>query len=65
VPYPKSFIRARFPAVVQPWLDLGEPTAKRLEGVTVTVFAFDIAADQIKHIWVIRNPEKPRTWTTG
>jgi RNA polymerase sigma-70 factor (ECF subfamily) len=34
-------------------------------GVTVTVFAFDIADDRIKHIWVIRNPEKLRPWTTG
>jgi len=35
------------------------------DGVTVTVFAFDIAGDRIKHIWVIRNPEKLRPWTTG
>jgi RNA polymerase sigma-70 factor (ECF subfamily) len=35
------------------------------DGVTVTVFAFDIADDRIKHIWVIRNPEKLRRWTTG
>jgi RNA polymerase sigma factor (sigma-70 family) len=34
-------------------------------GVTVTVFAFDVADDRIKHIWVIRNPEKLRTWTTS
>lgn len=34
------------------------------DGVTVTVFAFDIADDQIKHIWVMRNPEKLRPWTT-
>ncbi|HUB38518.1 MAG TPA: hypothetical protein VMA72_06685 [Streptosporangiaceae bacterium] len=34
------------------------------DGVTVTVFAFDVAGDQIKHIWVIRNPEKLRPWTT-
>ncbi|HEY5397622.1 MAG TPA: hypothetical protein VIL16_19730 [Trebonia sp.] len=32
-------------------------------GVTVTVFAFDIAADKITHIWVIRNPDKLRPWT--
>jgi len=32
------------------------------DGVTVTVFAFDIADDQIKHIWAIRNPEKLRPW---
>lgn len=33
-------------------------------GVTVTVFAFDLAGDRIKHIWAIRNPEKLRPWTT-
>ncbi|MGH3201803.1 MAG: sigma-70 family RNA polymerase sigma factor [Streptosporangiaceae bacterium] len=35
------------------------------DGVTVTVFAFDVAGDRIKHIWVVRNPEKLRRWTTG
>ena len=35
------------------------------DGVTVTVFAFDVAGDRVKHIWVIRNPEKLRPWTTG
>jgi RNA polymerase sigma factor (sigma-70 family) len=35
------------------------------DGVTVTVFAFDVAGDQIKHIWAIRNPDKLRPWTTG
>jgi RNA polymerase sigma-70 factor (ECF subfamily) len=33
------------------------------DGVTVSVFAFDIADNHIKHIWVIRNPEKLRPWT--
>ena len=33
------------------------------DGVTVTVFAFDVADDRIKHIWVIRNPDKLRPWT--
>jgi len=33
------------------------------DGVTVSVFALDIAGDRIKHIWVIRNPEKLGTWT--
>jgi RNA polymerase sigma factor (sigma-70 family) len=32
-------------------------------GVTVTVFAFDVAGDRIRHIWVVRNPEKLRPWT--
>jgi RNA polymerase sigma factor (sigma-70 family) len=34
------------------------------DGVTVTVFGFDVAGDRIKHIWVIRNPEKLRPWTS-
>jgi ketosteroid isomerase-like protein len=44
----------------------GEPGLVAAEaGVTVTVFAFDVAGDRIKHIWVIRNPEKLRSWTTS
>jgi RNA polymerase sigma-70 factor (ECF subfamily) len=35
------------------------------DGVTVTVYAFDVTGDRIKHIWAIRNPEKLRPWTTG
>jgi RNA polymerase sigma-70 factor (ECF subfamily) len=35
------------------------------DGIIVTVFAFDVAGDRIKHIWVVRNPEKLRSWTTG
>jgi RNA polymerase sigma-70 factor (ECF subfamily) len=35
------------------------------DGLTVTVIAFDIAADRIKHIWAVRNPDKLRPWTTG
>jgi len=34
-------------------------------GVTVTVFAFDVAGDRIRHIWAVRNPDKLRPWTTG
>jgi hypothetical protein len=34
------------------------------DGVTATVFAFDVSGDRIKHIWVIRNPDKLRPWTT-
>jgi RNA polymerase sigma-70 factor (ECF subfamily) len=33
------------------------------DGVIVTVFAFDVAADRITRIWAIRNPEKLRPWT--
>jgi RNA polymerase sigma factor (sigma-70 family) len=35
------------------------------DGITVTVYAFDIAGDRITHIWAVRNPEKLRPWTTG
>ncbi|MEU3271372.1 RNA polymerase sigma factor SigJ [Saccharomonospora sp. NPDC006951] len=35
------------------------------EGVTVTVFAFDIADEKIRHIWAVRNPEKLRPWATA
>jgi RNA polymerase sigma factor (sigma-70 family) len=37
----------------------------QLNGVTAAVLAFDIAADRIKHIWAILNPEKLRPWTTS
>ena len=33
------------------------------DGVTVTVFAFDIAGDRITRIWAVRNPQKLRPWT--
>ncbi|MDL4814906.1 RNA polymerase sigma factor SigJ [Actinomadura opuntiae] len=33
------------------------------DGVTVSVYAFEIAAGRIKHIWAVRNPEKLRPWT--
>ncbi|GGQ18713.1 RNA polymerase sigma factor SigJ [Streptosporangium pseudovulgare] len=35
------------------------------DGVIVTVFAFEVAGERIKRIWVVRNPEKLRHWTTG
>jgi RNA polymerase sigma factor (sigma-70 family) len=35
------------------------------DGITVTVYAFDVAGDRITHIWAIRNPGKLRPWTTG
>jgi RNA polymerase sigma factor (sigma-70 family) len=37
----------------------------QLDGITVAVFAFDVAGDRIKHIWAVRNPDKLRPWTTG
>lgn len=43
----------------------GEPgLVAQQDGVTVTVFAFALSGDRISHIWVIRNPEKLRRWTT-
>jgi RNA polymerase sigma-70 factor (ECF subfamily) len=35
------------------------------DGVTVTVFAFEVAGDRIRRIWAVRNPEKLRPWTAG
>ncbi|WP_214110776.1 RNA polymerase sigma factor SigJ [Acrocarpospora catenulata] len=35
------------------------------DGVTVTVAAFDVTNDRIKHIWAVRNPEKLRPWTAS
>jgi RNA polymerase sigma factor (sigma-70 family) len=35
------------------------------DGVTVTVFAFEIVGDRIKQIWAVRNPEKLHPWTIG
>jgi RNA polymerase sigma factor (sigma-70 family) len=44
----------------------GQPgVVAQQDGVTVSVFAFDVAGDRIKRIWAIRNPEKLRPWTRG
>jgi len=44
----------------------GQPGLVALQdGVTVTVFAFDVAGDRIRHIWAVRNPDKLRPWTTN
>ena len=44
----------------------GEPgLVAQEDGVTVTVFALDVAGDRITHIWAVRNPDKLRPWTTG
>jgi RNA polymerase sigma-70 factor (ECF subfamily) len=32
------------------------------DGITVTVLAFDVVGGRIRHIWVMRNPEKLRRW---
>jgi RNA polymerase sigma factor (sigma-70 family) len=42
----------------------GRPGLAGLQnGVTVTVFAFQIADDRITDMWTVRNPEKLRPWT--
>jgi RNA polymerase sigma factor (sigma-70 family) len=33
------------------------------DGHLLTVFAFEIAGERIKHIWAVRNPEKLRLWS--
>ena len=35
------------------------------DGRIVTVFAFDVAGDRIRHIWVVRNPDKLRPWAAS
>jgi RNA polymerase sigma factor (sigma-70 family) len=43
----------------------GQPgLVAQLDGVTVTVMAFDIAGDRINHIWTVLNPDKLRPWMT-
>jgi RNA polymerase sigma factor (sigma-70 family) len=43
----------------------GQPgLVAQLDGVTVTVYAFDVADGRISRIWAVRNPEKLRMWTT-
>ncbi|WP_407562524.1 RNA polymerase sigma factor SigJ [Streptomyces sp. 184] len=37
----------------------------RVDGVTVTVLAFDVEDERITHIWAMRNPEKLRAWTAA
>jgi RNA polymerase sigma-70 factor, ECF subfamily len=34
-------------------------------GITVTVFAFDVADGRVTRIWAVRNPEKLRPWTAS
>ncbi|SEH01059.1 RNA polymerase sigma-70 factor, ECF subfamily [Nonomuraea solani] len=33
------------------------------DGVTVSVYAFEVAGDRIRHIWAVRNPDKLRPWS--
>ena len=32
------------------------------DGVTVSVYAFEIAGEKITHIWAVRNPDKLQSW---
>ena len=42
----------------------GQPgLVAQMDGVTVTVFAFEVNGDRISHIWAVRNPGKLRPWT--
>jgi RNA polymerase sigma-70 factor (ECF subfamily) len=44
----------------------GQPgLVAQLDGVTVTVYAFDVIDGRINRIWAVRNPEKLRVWTTA
>jgi RNA polymerase sigma factor (sigma-70 family) len=41
----------------------GQPgLVTQLDGVTVSVMAFDVGGTRIKHIWAVLNPEKLRPW---
>jgi len=35
------------------------------DGVVVSVFAFDVADRRVTRMWVVRNPEKLRSWATA
>ncbi|MFE7267676.1 RNA polymerase sigma factor SigJ [Streptomyces sp. NPDC057592] len=39
--------------------------AAQQDGKLVTVFAFEIVGDRIRHIWAVRNPEKLHPWRFG
>lgn len=56
----------------EPGLELVERTVNgqlgvvaRVDGVTVTVLAFDVADERITHIWAMRNPEKLGAWAAA
>jgi RNA polymerase sigma factor (sigma-70 family) len=43
----------------------GQPgLVAQLDGAIATVFAFDMAADKITRIWIIRNPDKLTRWAS-
>jgi RNA polymerase sigma-70 factor (ECF subfamily) len=33
------------------------------DGVTISVYAFEVAGDRVTRLWIMRNPEKLRRWT--
>jgi RNA polymerase sigma-70 factor, ECF subfamily len=37
----------------------------QVDGVTVAVYAFEIAGDKISRVWAILNPDKLQPWLTG
>ena len=42
----------------------GQPGLVALDaGVVVAVYGFEISADRIHRLWVVRNPEKLRAWS--
>ncbi|MFE9789639.1 RNA polymerase sigma factor SigJ [Nocardia salmonicida] len=44
----------------------GQPgLVAQVDGVTVTVYAFEVADGRIMRIWAIRNPEKLGSWTSA
>ncbi|MER5215107.1 RNA polymerase sigma factor SigJ [Streptomyces sp. NPDC002838] len=44
----------------------GQPgLVAQVDGVPVSVLAFDVAEDRIKQIWSVLNPDKLRLWRTG
>lgn len=59
-------IAARAPEVtLQECLVNGQPgLVGQVDGVTVSVYAFDVADGRITRIWAVRNPEKLRPWST-
>ncbi|NYI03561.1 RNA polymerase sigma factor SigJ [Allostreptomyces psammosilenae] len=44
----------------------GQPgLVAQVDGVTMSVYAFDIVGDRIQRIWAVLNPDKLRLWTAG
>lgn len=43
----------------------GLAARERGRGRTMSVFAFEVVGERIRHIWVVANPEKIRPWQIG